>query len=109
MDFGEWKNQNDEADLEKRLLKIRNESKKKHKLDEINQSGCLDNLLGLFIFKGSSDQSHFIFEINDGKSRIRHACRATLNLNEVIFNRFRVDLHYSISESLYVGFDSFRY
>jgi len=46
MDFGEWKNQNDEADLEKRLLKIRNESKKKHKLDEINQSGCLDNLLG---------------------------------------------------------------
>ena len=50
MDFGEWKNQNDEADLEKRLLKIRNESKKKHKLDEINQSGCLDNLLGKFIF-----------------------------------------------------------
>ena len=51
MDFGEWKNQNDEADLEKRLLKIRNESKKKHKLDEINQSGCLDNLLGLFILR----------------------------------------------------------
>ena len=49
MDFGEWKNQNDEADLEKRLLKIRNESKKKHKLDEINQSGCLENLLGKFI------------------------------------------------------------
>ena len=51
MDFGEWKNQNDEADLEKRLLKIRNESKKKHKLDEINQSGCLENLLGKFFFK----------------------------------------------------------
>ena len=51
MDFGEWKNQNDEADLEKRLLKIRNESKKKHKLDEINQSGCLDNLLGKLILK----------------------------------------------------------
>ena len=49
MDFGEWKNQNDEADLEKRLLKIRNESKKKHKLDEINQSGCLDNLLGKYL------------------------------------------------------------
>ena len=48
MDFGEWKNQNDEADLEKRLLKIRNESKKKHKLDEINQSGCLESLLGEF-------------------------------------------------------------
>ena len=80
MDFGEWKNQNDEADLEKRLLKIRNESKKKHKLDEINQSGCLDNLLGKFIFKGSSDQSHFIFEINVGKKRIRHG--TTMNLND---------------------------
>ena len=84
MDFGEWKNQNDEADLEKRLLKIRNESKKKHKLDEINQSGCLDNLLGLFIFKGSSDQRHFIFEVNVGKSRIRH--KTTLKLNDAIFN-----------------------
>ena len=30
------------------------------------------------LFKGSSDQSHFIFEINVGKSRIRH--RQTLNL-----------------------------
>ena len=40
--------------------------------------------------KGSSDPSHFIFEINVGKSRIRH--RTTLNLNDVIFNRFGVDL-----------------
>ena len=36
--------------------------------------------------KGSPDQSHFIFEINVGESRIRH--RTTLNLNDVIFNRF---------------------
>ena len=36
--------------------------------------------------KGSSDPSHLIFEINAGKSRIRH--RTTLNLNDVIFNRF---------------------
>ena len=33
----------------------------------------------LWLIKGSSDPSHFIFEINVGKSRIRH--RTTLNLN----------------------------
>ena len=37
-------------------------------------------------FKGSPDSSHFIFEVNVGKRRIRH--RTTLNLNDVIFNRF---------------------
>ena len=59
--------------------------------------------------KGSSDQSHFIFEINVGKSRIRHT--TTLNLNDAIFNRFWVDLeiHHSISESFYIGSDSFRH
>ena len=31
-------------------------------------------------FKGSSDQSHFIFEIDVGKSRIRH--RTTLKLKD---------------------------
>ena len=31
--------------------------------------------------KGSLDQSHFIFEINVGKSRIRHI--TTLNLNDI--------------------------
>ena len=41
------------------------------------------------IFKGSSDPSHFISEINVGKSRIRH--RTTLNINQIIFKRFRVD------------------
>ena len=39
--------------------------------------------------KGSPDPSHFIFEINVGKRRIRH--RTILNLNDLIFNRFRLD------------------
>ena len=37
-------------------------------------------------FKGSSDPSHFIFEINVGKGRIRH--RTTPNLNKVNFGFF---------------------
>ena len=40
-------------------------------------------------FKGSSDQNHFIFLNNIGKSRIWH--KTIMNLNDVIFNRFRVD------------------
>ena len=44
-------------------------------------------------FKGSSDPSQFIFEINVGKSRIRHW--TTLNLNHAIFNRFWVDLKFN--------------
>ena len=32
------------------------------------------------IFKGSSDSNHFIFEINVGKSRIRHRTILKLNL-----------------------------
>ena len=40
--------------------------------------------------KGSSDQSRFIFETNVRKSGIRH--RTTVNLNDIIFNRFGVDL-----------------
>ena len=36
--------------------------------------------------KGRTDQSHLTFEIIAGKRRIRH--RTTLNLNDVIFNRF---------------------
>ena len=56
-------------------------------------------------FKAISDQGHFIFEINVGKSRIRRGPTQ----NDVIFNRFWVDpeIHHSISESLYVGSDSF--
>ena len=64
----------------------------------IKNSGNLSMILNkIKIFKGSWDPSHFIFENNVGKSRIRH--RTTLNLNEV--NPF--------SELLYVGADSFRY
>ena len=66
-------------------------------------------LLCSWLFKGSSDTGHYIFEINFGKSRIRN--RTTLNLNGVIFNWFWVDseIHHSISESFYFGSDSFRY
>ena len=40
-------------------------------------------------FKGSSDPSHFIFEINGGKRRFR--LKTTLNLNEVSFqNRLKM-------------------
>ena len=58
-------------------------------------------------FKGSLDR--FIFEINVGKSRIRHI--TTLNFELRHFNRFGVDLeiHHLILESLYVGFDYFRH
>ena len=41
-------------------------------------------------FKGSSDPSQFIFEINVGKRRIRHW--TTLNFNGGIFNWFWVNL-----------------
>ena len=41
------------------------------------------------ILKGCPDPSHFIFEINVGKSRIRH--RTILNLNDLIFSPFWVD------------------
>ena len=41
------------------------------------------------ILKGSSDPSHFIFEKNVGKSRIRH--RTTLNLNNEFLGRLKID------------------
>ena len=52
---------------------------------------------------------NFVFEIKVGKKRIRH--RTTLHLNDVIFDRFWVDLkiHHLISESLYIGSDHFRH
>jgi len=44
-------------------------------------------------FKGCSDSNHFIFEINIGKRWIWH--RTTLNLNDAIFNRFRVNFKFN--------------
>ena len=46
--------------------------------------------INIFRILKRSDPSNFIFEINVGKSRIRH--RTTLNLHKVIFHRFVVDL-----------------
>ena len=44
--------------------------------------------LSFIMLKGSPDPSHFIFEINLGKRRIRYA--TTQNSNDAIFNRFWV-------------------
>ena len=59
--------------------------------------------------KGSSDQIHFIFQINVGKSRIRH--RKTLNFESRHFNCYgaSLEIHHSMSESFYLGSDSFRH
>ena len=45
-----------------------------------NENQSQDSQEFFDIFKGSSDQNHFIFETHVGKSRIRY--RTTLNLNE---------------------------
>ena len=65
-----------------------------------------------WLFKGSSDTSHYIFEINFGKSRIRN--RTTLNLNDVVFNRFWVDPEFLdqkfiiLFQTLYIDFKNKR-
>ena len=41
-------------------------------------------------FKGSRDPSHFVFEINVGKKRIRHT--TTLKLNDEILNRLLMSI-----------------
>ena len=41
------------------------------------------------LVKGSLDPSHFIFEINVGKSRIRHT--TTLQLNDEVLDRLKID------------------
>ena len=56
--------------------------------------------------KGSSDPSHFIFEINVGKGQIRHT--TTLQLNDEFLDRLK-SVEDSNSESLYVGSASFRH
>ena len=59
------------------------------------------------IFKVSLESSHFIFEINVEKRRIRH----TTTLNDEFLDRLRIDWRWrhSNSESLYVGSASFRH
>ena len=42
-----------------------------------------------FTIKGGSDPNHFIFEINVGKSRIRHT--TTLKLNDGFLDRLKSD------------------
>ena len=41
------------------------------------------------MIKGSSDPNHFIFQINVGKSRIRH--RTTLEFNDEFQDRLKMD------------------
>ena len=41
------------------------------------------------LFKGSSDPSHFIFEINVGTRQIRHI--TTLKLNDEFLDRLKID------------------
>ena len=67
---------------------------------------CPNLIVSLFLIKGSSDPSNFIFEINNvGNSRIRHTTTlkfngqksrirhtTILNLNDAIFNQFLADL-----------------
>ena len=43
--------------------------------------------LAVFVLKGSSDPSYFMFEIIVGKSRIRNI--TSLHLNGTIVNRFK--------------------
>ena len=43
----------------------------------------LSNIHQLEILRGSSDLGHFIFEINVGKSRIRHITALNLNLQSI--------------------------
>ena len=50
-------------------------------------------------FKGTN-QRHFIFEINVGKSRIRHRTTLNLNLQPILVD---LEIHHSVTESLYVG------
>ena len=54
------------------------------------------------MLKGSLDQSYFNFEINVGKSRIRH--RTTQNLSDEFLDRLQIDWNgvNQNSESFYV-------
>ena len=52
--------------------------------------GLLPRNFKTFIFKGSPDPTHFIFEINVGKRRIR--LETTLNIIDFVSSRFLLDL-----------------
>ena len=72
----------------------------------------------IYFLKGSPDQNLFIFEINVGKSRIRHTLQverfldwimnSTDRVNKSPQNRLKINPIW-ISESFDVGFDSFRH
>ena len=61
-----------------------------NKSREISILGCNSLQILKITFKGSSDPSNFIFEIIDGKSRIRH--RTTLKLNFQIYSKLIGDV-----------------
>ena len=63
-------------------------------------------LENIHFIKGSSGTSHFIFQVNVGKRRIRHRMTLNLNLQSILS---QLEIHHSISESLYVGSVSFRH
>ena len=65
---------------------------------------CSNELHGRDALKGSSDPSHFILEINVGKSRIRHI--TTVKLNDEFLDRLK---SIEDSNSFFVGSASFRH
>ena len=52
-------------------------------------SGSTDERIWLVIFTFKGSPSHFIFEINVGKGRVRR--KTTLNLNGEILDRLKID------------------
>ena len=58
---------------------------------------CFSREYRYFPFKDSSDQSHFIFEINVGMSRIWHT--TTQKLNDEFLGRLKIDCNGAIQNS----------
>ena len=72
------------------------------------KTNCWNNVqVSSNIIWGSPDQSHFIFEINVRKCRIRHT--TTPNLNDPILDSILSRSRSSITERFYVGSGSFRH
>ena len=55
----------------------------------INQDLNSVVIMPCIFFKGRPEPSHFLFEINVGKRRIRH--RMTLKLNDEFLDRLKID------------------